>query len=198
MMVFSHSSLAASCLLLCLCPLTLTQAALTERCGDCFCVPGSNETCPTDETGIVDSLDIATNCVLDSFQLTNDPDFLKLISSDGSGGDCYPFADSVGVLDRARQTELPPCVIPSADATGESAVCAYKYNAADTTCVGREYQVLTYVSAEEATADGAFVTHTGGTSLNNYWMAIRSVCGLLYGIHSLNEPVRIIMVIFLL
>jgi hypothetical protein len=37
-----------------------TQAALQERCGDCFCAPGTNGTCPTDESGIVDTLDAAT------------------------------------------------------------------------------------------------------------------------------------------
>jgi hypothetical protein len=104
--------------------------------------------------------------------LHNDEEFLKLQSEDGSA-QCYPFAASMGVMERAYQTEWPACLIPDAPASA-AAVCAYKYESSDTetdsdsTCVGRKYQVLNYDSAEEATADGAFVTHTGGTSQHGW------------------------------
>jgi len=142
--------------------MAVTQAALMERCGDCFCSPDSGSTCPTDESGIVDSLDLATNCVLESFVLTNDPDFLKLVSSTGEE-ECYPFLTTVGVIEGEIQTELPACVLPAGASTTENstAVCAYKYNDADTTCVGRSYEILNYDSAAAAEADGAYVTHTG-------------------------------------
>jgi hypothetical protein len=89
--------------------------------------------------------------------LTNSPSFLDLQSADGS--DCYPFPDSVGVLNNAPQTELPPCVVPSSSSTS---VCGYKYNPTDTACKGREYEVLTYDSEAAAVADGASVTHGSG------------------------------------
>lgn len=133
------------------------NAQLKDRCGDCWCAPGVGNSCPTDETGIVDSFDVSKQIVLSSFVLTNDPSFLELQASDGSP--CYPFTDTVGTVMNAPQTELPPCVLPEEN---ETSVCAYKYNPEDTTCVGREYEVLTYESEEDALFDGAVVTHTGG------------------------------------
>ena len=134
------------------------QGALKARCGNCWCAPG-NGTCPTNETGIVDSFDTATFSVLSTFVLTNDPSFLKLQASDGSA--CYPFTDTVGVVSNMPQTQLPPCVVPNSSATS---VCAYKYNPANTTCADRQYEVMTYDSAAKAAADGAVVTHTSGKS----------------------------------
>lgn len=144
-----------------------TNVLLMPRCGDCFCVPeGGVEvgTCPhTDTTGIVDSLDPTEYCYLDTFVLTNpESDVLQLQTADGDA-DCYPFTTSMGVLNRAPQTQLPPCVVPTP--TTDTQVCAYKFATEDEdiTCVGRDYQVLTYDTQEEAVADGAVVTHTGGT-----------------------------------
>jgi hypothetical protein len=134
------------------------NGALQARCGDCWCAPGEGGTCPTDESGIVDSFDTSTQCVLSTFVLTNKPSFLELQSTDGQA--CYPFTESLGVLTNSPQTELPACVVPTATNTS---VCAFKYNPDNTTCSGRQYEVLTYDSEEEATADSAVVTHTGGT-----------------------------------
>lgn len=153
-MLTNHLSLLSSAL--CLGSLLYAHGQLTARCGDCWCAPGDGNTCPADETGI-DSFDADTYCVLPSFTLTNSPSFLELKSSDGS--DCYPFTDSLGSLNNAPQTQLPACVVPSSTATS---VCAYKYNPADTTCKGREYEVVTYDSEADAVADGASVTHSGG------------------------------------
>ena len=161
----SSAPMTTSCLFLFLWLLTLTQAALMDRCGDCFCAPDGNTTTCPDETGIVDSLDKSTHCVLESFRLANNifPDFLFLQSTaDGGGSECYPFAASIGTIESAPQTALPACVIPP-DLSETAAVCAYKYNDAETTCTGREYEVLNYDSTEAAIADGAYVTHAGGT-----------------------------------
>ena len=158
----SSAPLTTSCLFLFLLIVTLTQSALMDRCADCFCVPDGNSTTCPEETGIVDILDTSTHCVLESFKLANSPDFLKLQSTVDGETECYPFEASIGAIENAPQTSLPSCVIPP-DTTDTSTVCAYKYNDADTTCAGREYEVLNYDSAEAALADGAYVTHTGGT-----------------------------------
>ncbi len=133
------------------------QGALKARCGDCWCAPNEGTTCPTDETGIVDSFNVSTECVLSSFVMTNNPSFLELQTADGKA--CYPFSGSLGAIDNIPQTQLPACDLP---ASTNTSVCAYKYSPEDTTCVGRQYEVLTYDSEAEAIADSAVVTHTGG------------------------------------
>ena len=133
------------------------HSALMARCGDCWCAPGDGS-CPTDESGIVDSLDTSMQCVLSTFELTNSPSFLELQSADGEA--CYPFTESLGVLTNNPQTELPACVFPTST---NSSVCAYKYSPDNTTCAGRQYEIATYDSEEEAVGDSAVVTHTGGT-----------------------------------
>lgn len=152
-------------------------AALKDRCGDCWCVPVDEGSCPTDESGIVDSFDTSSQCVLSTFELTDRPSFLELQSSDGQA--CYPYTESLGVLPNSPQTELPPCVVP---VSTNSSVCAYKYNPSNTTCAGRQYQVLTYDSEEEATADSAVVTHTGAcgvcSSAHDFWVRIRDLDAL--------------------
>jgi hypothetical protein len=147
-------SLAAAALI------TGSNGELIDRCGDCWCVAdGGNGDCPTDETGIVDSLVPTSDyLVMNTFRLTNTPEFLKLQTSDGNA-DCYPFTDSLGVKANYPESNFPQCVIP--ESTDET-VCAYKYNADDTVCTGREYEPITYDSEATAVTDEAVVTHKGG------------------------------------
>jgi hypothetical protein len=147
-------------MLLALAALPAAHGQLMDRCGDCWCAPGEGGTCPADETGIVDDFDNDLVCVLSTFVMTNSPDFLELQSA--SGEDCYPFTESTGVLNNAPQTQLPPCVVPSGSSATATSACAYRYNPADTTCKGREYEVMTYDSEAAAVTDGATVTHSGG------------------------------------
>jgi hypothetical protein len=137
----------------------VAQSELTNQCGDCWCIyDGESDACPTDTTGIVDSFD-DSNVILATFELTNNPDFLKLQTADGQ--DCYPFADSVGPIDRYPKSNDPQCAMPvSTDET----VCAYLYGLEET-CSGRSYQVLTYDSAAAAVEAGAVVTHKEGAFL---------------------------------
>lgn len=165
------------------------------RCGDCWCAPVDGGSCPTDESGIVDSFDTSTQCVLSTFELTNSPSFLELQSSDGQA--CYPFTETLGVVDNSPQTELPACVVPTAT---NSSVCAFKYNPDETTCASRQYEVLTYDSEEEAVADSAVVTHTGAcgvcSSAQDLWIRIRDlgdlqsnsvVCATTYTLSSASD-----------
>jgi hypothetical protein len=140
--------------------LGVAQSELMDRCGDCWCIyDGESDACPTDTTGIVDSFD-NSNVILGTFQLTNDPDFLKLQTADGLN--CYPFADSVGAIDRYPKSNDPQCAKP---ASTDETVCAYLYDSEVTTCSGRSYQVLTYDSEAAAVEAGAVVTHQGGECL---------------------------------
>jgi hypothetical protein len=148
--------------------LGVAQSELKDQCGDCWCIyDGELAACPADPTGIVDSFD-DSNVILRTFELTNDPDFLKLQTADGQ--ECYPFADSVGPINRYPKSNLPQCAMPvSTDET----VCAYLYGAEET-CSGRSYQVLTYDSAAAAAAveAGAVVTHKDGEFLILYYVRV--------------------------
>ena len=138
------------------------RGQLQNRCGDCWCAPGDG-VCPTDTTGIRDTFS-DDDSIWGTFQLTNtDAEFLKLQANDGSS-DCYPFAESVGPIDRYPSSNFPQCVKPT---TTDTTVCGFLFNEADETCAGRRYQVLTYDSAEAARAAGARVTHSGGKENKN-------------------------------
>lgn len=131
-----------------------SSAALVDRCGDCWC--GTDGTCPTDESGIYDEFDTATLDLMETFVMTNSPDFLLLQSADG--GDCYPFADTLGAQSYSEST-TPQCTFTE---ELDTSVCALKYEMNITECSGRSYEIMTYDTEELATADGAVVTHTGG------------------------------------
>jgi hypothetical protein len=95
--------------------------------------------------------------VYSTFQQTNK---ILLLTTDGE--ECYPFANTLGVVDRYPESSLPQCTI--AEWT-EDTVCAYLYEG-DNTCANRKYQALTYDSDAAAEAAGAVVTHQGGRYVN--------------------------------
>jgi hypothetical protein len=89
-----------------------------------------------------------------TFQQTNE---ILLLTPDGE--ECYPFANTLGAVDKYPTSNLPQCAIPEMT---EDTVCAYLYED-DSTCANRKYQALTYDSETAAEAAGAVVTHQGGT-----------------------------------
>jgi hypothetical protein len=132
---------------------------LQDRCGDCWCIAGTDGTCPTDTTGISDPIPENYEAYL-TFVLSNpDADFLTLQTADGISP-CYPFADTLGApIDGYPLSNEPQCNIPiSTDTT----VCAYVYDPASTSCEGRSYEIMTYSDEAEAAASGAVVIHQGG------------------------------------
>ncbi len=128
------------------------------RCGDCWCItdPADGNTCPTNTVGITDTFS-TTDLLYSTFELTNEPDFLKLQSA--SGGDCYPFADTAGVLNNYPESDAEQCVIPE---EGPETVCAYIYDSSSTTCEGRKYKVQNFPSESDAMSTNAAILHEGG------------------------------------
>jgi len=127
-----------------------------SRCGDCWCSNGG-DTCPTDTAGITDNFS-GTDKLYSTFELTNDPDFLKLQSA--SGGPCYPFADvfdNVALVNYeesgAEQCVSPPFV--------EETVCAYVYDKSSPTCDGRKYAIRNFPSTNDAMASNGAILHQG-------------------------------------
>jgi hypothetical protein len=136
----------------------MVHAQPQDRCGDCWCIfTGELDSCPNDPVGIADTYDDSYQ-VYETFQLTNNPDFLKLQGRNGEP--CYPFKDTLGIKARYPESNLPQCVIQE---TG--GVCAYKYEENQPVCNERNYEITTYDSSEAAEADGAAITHNGGECL---------------------------------
>lgn len=127
------------------------------RCGDCWCIPEDGNTCPTDTVGISDSF-TKTDALFFDFELTNDPDFLKLQSS--SGGPCYPFAEAFGnvAFDNYDESAAEQCVSPDSD---DEMVCAYVYDSSSTTCEGRKYKIQNFPSMNDAISSNAAILHQG-------------------------------------
>ena len=131
-----------------------------NRCGDCWCItdPANGNTCPTDTVGIADSFS-TTDLLYSTFELANDPEFLKLQSA--SGGPCFPFADAFNneALANYPQSDADQCVFPEG---GEETVCAYVYDGSSTTCEGRKYRIQNFPGTEEAMGSNAAILHQGG------------------------------------
>lgn len=165
--------------------------SLKPRCGDCWCITygeeldtgsGSNESCP-DATGISDTFPERL-AVYDTFELINpDAPYLQLRTSEG--GECYPFADTLGEVEGYAKSILPQCAIPglftnqtSSLPLSETMVCAYKFEQG-VECSGRKYEILNYDSAQTAENDGAVVTHTGAcgvcSNAKDLWARMRTI-----------------------
>jgi len=127
----------------------------TPRCGDCWCIT-DGEPCPSDTVGLADGF-YETDKLYATFELANDPDFLKLKSA--SGEPCYPFADSFdGPLANYPESGAAQCVKPTENG---DVVCAYVYDASSTTCEGRKYRMQEFASLNDAMGASAHVVHKG-------------------------------------
>jgi len=137
-------------------PTSAAEFKNIPRCGDCWCIvdDGGTGLCPTNTTGITDGFS-STDELYATFQLTNEPDFLKLKSE--SGGACYPFKDS---MDSPPYPDADKDQCVSAD-DDDSMVCGYVYDSSSTTCEGRKYEIQTFATADEATMTGATIVHQG-------------------------------------
>jgi hypothetical protein len=161
--MFLKSSIYLLLLLLAIATVSTTTAEtdLEPRCGDCWCIPGNDglDECPSaPDDGIVDTFNLTDAILWSTFLVTNDEQgFLTLDEG------CYPFADAVGPTIGFPESNGPQCTLPVDDGDG---VCAYKFTDVDT-CADRPYEVLTYDSLATAEADGAVLTHTGGTYVHN-------------------------------
>jgi len=111
--------------------------------------------CPTDTTGIADSFS-ETDQNYSTFELKKSPDFLKLQSS--TGGDCFPFKDSLGVIDGYLESDQDQCVYAEED---DKMVCGYVYDTFSTTCEGRRYTIQNFAGANDAMGSNAHIVHEG-------------------------------------
>jgi len=139
-------------------PSSAAEFVGTPRCGDCWCITDTDDgtgSCPTNTTGITDSFS-PTDELYATFQLTNEPDFLKLQSA--SGGSCFPFKDSMDTIPSYTEAESDQCVTPDDD---DSMVCGYVYDSSSTTCEGRNYEIQTFPTAGDATIASAAIVHQG-------------------------------------
>lgn len=134
-------------------------------CGDCWCIPDSGESCPARTTAFPQ---IYPETMVSDFQAK------QLYDSEGnlveSGNlfsyedDCNPFEGVSGKTNWEPYNGCslsPPQVFEDTNAPGyDEAVCAFKYPyfGQDGDCSKYTYQ--TYATAEEAKADGAFITHS--------------------------------------
>lgn len=126
------------------------------RCGDCWCITDASDgnTCPTDTTGISDTFS-QTDEMYSTFEITNDPVFLKLQSA--SGGACYPFAETMGSIDDYPESNAEQCVFPEEE---DEMVCAYVYDPS-ATCEGRKYKIQNFPSTNDAMMSNAAPLHQG-------------------------------------
>jgi hypothetical protein len=158
--------------------------AFVPRCGNCWCIPDdatatSNGTCPSIEPGILQLPNVSSNwpILMQSMQLTSAE--IQLVGANNAP--CFPFANSVGPLSYP-ESKYPQCVqtevinTPGASnvSNPNDLVCAYKY-VPNVTCSGRSYQVKTYLSEKNASADGAYLVHSGpcGVCSNAHDFAVR-------------------------
>ena len=158
-MIFSRFSLLLP-LVVSISPTSAADFSLIPRCGDCWCItdPADGNTCPTNTVGITDSF-TTTDLLYSTFELTNDPSFLKLQSA--SGGPCFPFADTFNGqgIDNYAESNREQCIENN---EGPETVCAYTYDASSTTCKGRKYKVSNFPSTEDAIGANAAILHEGG------------------------------------
>lgn len=148
-------------LLLSVSPASAGDFSNNPRCGDCWCITDGG-TCPTDTVGITDTFS-ETDQLYSTFELANDPDFLKLQSA--SGGDCFPFADTFGAeapLANYPESGAEQCVSPEGD---DETVCGYVYDSSSTTCEGRKYRIQNFPSTNDAMMSNAAILHQGGKRL---------------------------------
>jgi hypothetical protein len=133
-----------------------SSSSLKPRCGDCWCIhDGESDACPTDKAGINDFFSDDEFSIYATFQQTNDPIVLR----SESGNSCYPFANTLGPVDKYPESNLEACQMPDST-SNENSVCAYLYETG-TQCLGRNYEMITYDSWDAAEAAGAIVTHRG-------------------------------------
>ena len=137
------------------------------RCGDCWCITDASDgnTCPTDTVGISDTFS-ETDELYSTFNLANDPDFLKLQSA--SGGPCYPFAEKMGSIPNYPESSEEQCVFPDED---DEMVCAYVYDPS-ATCEGRTYRIQNFPSTNDAMMSNAAILHKGGKMLRSLLHAL--------------------------
>jgi hypothetical protein len=170
------SQLTTSRLILLGITIGLLQAQQFEpRCGDCWCIPESNQVCRDYGEGIYDEFSQDMIDTFASFTLAYSSSFL-LLEDDNGSSECYPFAESVGPLEGYAESSYPQCVRPE---TTETSVCAIEYTTlADSpeSCPDRRYALATYPSQQEAEAAGAIVTHGGacGVCSNLQDLAMRN------------------------
>jgi hypothetical protein len=138
-------------------PSFAVQFQNTKRCGDCWCITDASDgnTCPTDTVGISDTFS-QNDELYSTFQLANDPDFLKLQSA--NGGSCYPFAETMGPIDNYPESNAEQCVFPDED---DGMVCAYVYEPSATSCEGRKYRIQNFPSTNDAMMSNAAILHEG-------------------------------------
>lgn len=147
---------------------------LQPRCGDsCWCVPwgGIDEGgCPNSTTaGVRQDFPSEWSVILQSFRVKQSSTMPNLDSMQNCDPNCYPFADVMGDAGEEMlyaAAKHPQCMrfVSSPDT-----VCAYQYNNAlattsdttTTTCMNREYEMITYESKQEAKLDNAVVIHKG-------------------------------------
>lgn len=118
--------------------------------------------CPEFVEGFADSYNQEIHESYALFNLLSDPIILQ--SATGNRN-CYPFADTVDPQEDYPLSNNPPCVIPE---SGAEAVCAFKFPTevqSSTECCGRDYELVTYDSIQDMEADGAMLTHSGGTRI---------------------------------
>jgi len=158
-MIISRFAALLLPLLVSVSPVSGAEFTGNPRCGDCWCItdPADGNTCPTNTVGITDSFS-TTDLLYSTFELANDPDFLKLQSA--SGGTCFPFSDTFGgvALSNYPESDAEQCVSPD---EGEETVCAYVYDAESTTCEGRKYRIQNFPSTEDAMMSNAAILHEG-------------------------------------
>ena len=140
-------------------PTTAADFVNKARCGDCWCIPDGDDTCPTDIVGITDTFS-ESDKLFSNFELINDKsDFLKLRSA--SGDVCYPFADTFNnvAFDNYPESGLEQCVFPD---DNDDQVCGYVYDQTSPTCEGRKYRIQNFPSINDAMAGNAAILHQGG------------------------------------
>ncbi len=163
-MIISRFSLLLP-LLVSISPTSAAEFSGIPRCGDCWCItdPSDGNTCPTNTVGITDSFS-TTDLLYSTFQVDNDPPFLKLQSA--SGGPCFPFADTFNGVPLANypESDAEQCI---SNQEGPETVCAYTYDESSTICYGRKYKISNFPSTEDAFATNAAILHEGGKKTNN-------------------------------
>lgn len=149
-------------------------------CGDCWCVPeGGTEAgdCPTDSTGIWSTFPDSYPELFLTFEETSTP--IVLQAEDGASQSCFPFANSIDTASlNYEASNFPACTLSTQGSSSADAVCAYKYSSppADATnCPNRQYELVTYDSAQEAASDAAMMVHSGacGVCSNAQDLAVR-------------------------
>eukprot|EP00527_Entomoneis_sp_CCMP2396_P000446 CAMPEP_0198143864 /NCGR_PEP_ID=MMETSP1443-20131203/11075_1 /TAXON_ID=186043 /ORGANISM="Entomoneis sp., Strain CCMP2396" /LENGTH=394 /DNA_ID=CAMNT_0043807161 /DNA_START=65 /DNA_END=1249 /DNA_ORIENTATION=- len=141
-------------------PTSRPTANVEGTCGDCWCIPdddgrgvGIGE-CPAFYPGLIQK---PPEQYAEFYETFSNSGSLRPFEDVQGNSDCFPFRDSLGVINGFPQSQWQQCnkyeSFPSTTVGGgTSNVCAFVYDDLTEPCRGRSYEAVTFASKADAQA----------------------------------------------